>query len=76
MKKETNIENIFRKINLKEFSAYIYFKCFFASRDKQQLLRQERGDELDFLEKQLELLSCEVKEKIKVMVEDVERKVI
>ncbi|XP_076451917.1 mitofusin-2-like isoform X2 [Babylonia areolata] len=41
----------------------------------QQQLRQERADELDFLIKQLDLLTREVKEKIRVMVEDVERKV-
>ncbi|XP_070206736.1 mitofusin-2-like isoform X2 [Littorina saxatilis] len=43
--------------------------------ESQQRLRQERADELDFLIKQLDLLTREVKEKIRVMVEDVERKV-
>lgn len=43
--------------------------------EKQQRVQRERADELDFLIKQLDLLTREVKEKIKVMVEDVERKV-
>lgn len=44
-------------------------------KETQQRLRQERADELDFLIKQLDLLTREIKEKIRVMVEDVERKV-
>nr|KAG5704743.1 hypothetical protein BaRGS_005199 [Batillaria attramentaria] len=43
--------------------------------EKQHQVQQERAHELDFLVKQLDLLTREVKEKIKVMVEDVERKV-
>ncbi|XP_025082569.1 mitofusin-2-like isoform X2 [Pomacea canaliculata] len=43
--------------------------------ERQQRLRQERLDELETLDKQLDLLSREVKAKIKVMVETVERKV-
>ncbi|KAL3862666.1 hypothetical protein ACJMK2_008620 [Sinanodonta woodiana] len=37
--------------------------------------RQEKADELDYKQKQLSLLTVEVKDKIKSMVEDVERKV-
>ena len=44
-------------------------------RESQQRLRQERAEELDYLVKQLDLLTRDVKDKIKVMVEDVERKV-
>lgn len=44
-------------------------------RESQQQLRQERADELDFLIKQLDLLTKEVKEKITVMVAEVEQKV-
>lgn len=44
-------------------------------RESQQRLRQERADELDFLIKQLDLLTKEVKEKITVMVAEVEQKV-
>ena len=46
--------------------------CF---RETQQRLRQERADELDFLIKQLDLLTKEVKEKITLMVAEVEQKV-
>ena len=44
-------------------------------RESQQRVRQERADELDFLIKQLDLLTKEVKEKITVMVAEVEQKV-
>lgn len=37
--------------------------------------RREMADELDYLEKQLTLLTNEIKDKIKTTVEDVERKV-
>ena len=37
--------------------------------------RRELADELDYMEKQLTLLTTEIKEKIRAMVEDVERKV-
>jgi len=37
--------------------------------------RREMADELDYLEKQLTLLTNEIKDKIKSTVEDVERKV-
>ena len=33
------------------------------------------ADELDYMEKQLSLLTCEIKDKIKNIVEDVENKV-
>ncbi|XP_041377869.1 mitofusin-2-like isoform X1 [Gigantopelta aegis] len=44
-------------------------------KDNQLLTRGENADRLDFLSKQLCLLTSEVKDKIKSMVEEVERKV-
>lgn len=38
-------------------------------------VRREMADELDYMEKQLGLLTSEIKDKIKAMVEDVDRKV-
>ncbi|KAK6177315.1 hypothetical protein SNE40_015439 [Patella caerulea] len=43
--------------------------------EEQLSLRREKNDELDYLGKQLKLLTQEVKDKIRSMVEDVERKV-
>ena len=37
--------------------------------------RREMGDELDYMEKQLTLLTSEIKDKIRSMVEDVQNKV-
>lgn len=44
-------------------------------RDEQSLIFQQKSDELDYMEKQTKLLTAEIKEKIKDMVDDVERKV-
>ncbi|XP_005109637.1 mitofusin-2 isoform X2 [Aplysia californica] len=43
--------------------------------DEQMQLRKEKSDRLSHLDRQLDLLTGEVKNKIKAMVEDVERKV-
>ncbi|XP_067658525.1 mitofusin-2-like isoform X1 [Haliotis asinina] len=51
------------------------FNTSLQLKNDQENKRQERGDELDFLVKQLTLLTNEVKDKIKAMVEEVERKV-
>ena len=47
--------------------------CFFS--EEMTRTRREMADELDYLEKQLTLLTNEIKDKIKSTVEDVERKV-
>lgn len=44
-------------------------------RDKLQEVKSEKESELDFLEKQTLVLTTEMKDKIKAMVEEVERKV-
>ncbi|XP_052238703.1 mitofusin-2-like isoform X2 [Dreissena polymorpha] len=43
--------------------------------DQMVTVRREMADELDYMEKQLSLLTCEIKDKIKNIVEDVENKV-
>lgn len=48
----------------------------FAYREGTKKNRREMADELDYMEKQLMLLTTEIKDKIKGMVEDVERKVL
>lgn len=48
---------------------------FPLSRDKLQEVKSEKESELDFLEKQTLVLTTEMKDKIKAMVEEVERKV-
>lgn len=50
-------------------------QTFLFSRDKLQEVKAEKTSELDFLEKQTLLLTTEMKDKIKAMVEEVERKV-
>jgi mitofusin len=51
-------------------------KCtLFDSRDTCGTRRQESADKLDYTSKQLALLTSETKDKIKQMVENVERKV-
>lgn len=50
-------------------------QTFLLSRDKLQEVKAEKASELDFLEKQTLLLTTEMKDKIKAMVEEVERKV-
>ena len=52
---------------------YLYLFCFFS--EEMTRTRREMADELDYLEKQLTLLTNEIKDKIKSTVEDVERKV-
>lgn len=51
------------------------FNHFPLSRDKLQEVKSEKESELDFLEKQTLVLTTEMKDKIKAMVEEVERKV-
>lgn len=50
-------------------------QTFSLSRDKLQEVKSEKESELDFLEKQTLVLTTEMKDKIKAMVEEVERKV-
>lgn len=50
-------------------------QLFPLSRDKLQEVKSEKESELDFLEKQTLVLTTEMKDKIKAMVEEVERKV-
>lgn len=51
------------------------YNHFPLSRDKLQEVKSEKESELDFLEKQTLVLTTEMKDKIKAMVEEVERKV-
>jgi hypothetical protein len=52
---------------------YIFYIFLFS--EEQATKRQETGDELEYLDKQLILLISEMKDKIKAMVEEVERNV-
>jgi mitofusin len=52
---------------------YIFYIFLFS--EEQAIKRQETGDELEYLDKQLILLTSEMKDKIKAMVEEVERNV-
>ena len=49
---------------------------FTLCREQRQQFFAETQDRLDYTEKQLRLLSDDIKEKIKLMVEEVDRKVI
>jgi uncharacterized protein YoxC len=46
-----------------------------SNRGDTKKTRREMADELDYMEKQLMLLTAEIKDKIKSIVEDIERKV-
>ncbi|VDI09618.1 Hypothetical predicted protein [Mytilus galloprovincialis] len=60
--------------DLKDIMERTYNECLQACED-QAHRRQETADELEYLDKQLDLLIEEIKDKIKVMVEEVERNV-
>ncbi|CAG2213332.1 FZO1 [Mytilus edulis] len=60
--------------DLKDIMERTYNECLQACED-QAHKRQETADELEYLDKQLDLLTEEIKDKIKVMVEEVERNV-
>lgn len=60
--------------DLKDMMERTYAECLQAC-EEQATKRQETGDELEYLDKQLILLTSEIKDKIKSMVEEVERNV-
>ncbi|XP_052083126.1 mitofusin-2-like isoform X1 [Mytilus californianus] len=60
--------------DLKDIMERTYTECLQACEDHAHK-RQETADELEYLDKQLDLLTEEIKDKIKVMVEEVERNV-
>ena len=60
--------------DLKDMMERTYSECLQAC-EEQATKRQETGDELEYLDKQLILLISEMKDKIKAMVEEVERNV-
>lgn len=62
-------------MSFKDTGVLSVLQTFSLSRDKLQEVKSEKESELDFLEKQTLVLTTEMKDKIKAMVEEVERKV-
>lgn len=62
-------------MSFKDTDVLSVLQTFSLSRDKLQEVKSEKESELDFLEKQTLVLTTEMKDKIKAMVEEVERKV-
>lgn len=62
-------------MSFKDTGVLSVLQTFPLFRDKLQEVKSEKESELDFLEKQTLVLTTEMKDKIKAMVEEVERKV-
>ena len=64
---------------MKRFPNFIFLlqlqECATAKRNEQAITRKELLDRLDFTERQLEMMTAEMKDKICALVEDVEYKV-